>query len=124
MSAANRLNLNVLLKKWQAILRLQDWDITIKYKRHYDMDDNKAGGVSWIKRRKIARISVLDPIDIGTGWNSEDVEATVVHELLHIQFCMIDDFSGVSADLFEQAIEATTNSLIRLDRTALNKRLK
>ena len=112
-------DLSALVAKWQPILRLQDWDITAIYERHFAMDDGKQGGVKWLRRLKQARIRVLDPSDYGVQWQPQDVEATVVHEMLHVHFALVDDYVSLSLDLFEQSIEAISLALIRLDRQTL-----
>jgi hypothetical protein len=115
-------DLNALTKKWQAILRLQDWTIEAGYKRAFDMPDGKQGGCTWVRRLKRALISVLDPQDYGPDpvAGSQDIEATLVHELLHIHFALVDDFAGVSMDLFEQSIDAIAIALVRLDRASVS----
>jgi len=110
-----------LVVKWQAILRLQDWDIEARYRRAFDMDDNKQGGCSWMRRLRQARVSILDPLDYSPNprWDDvQDIEATLVHELLHIHFALVDDYQNLSLDLFEQSIEAIAQALIELHRQA------
>lgn len=112
--------LTELTAKWQRILRLQDWTIRIVYKRHYDMADGKAGTVGWCVKKKTAWIDVLDPQDYQPNPDLSippDVELTVVHELLHLQFALVDDLStGTKEDLFEQAIHDISSALVNLDR--------
>ena len=56
------------LRKWQRILRLQDWDIKIELRRGFDMGENKAGTVSWVLSKKTALIKdILDPLDYDPG---------------------------------------------------------
>lgn len=117
----NRPDLYALVNKWARIMRLQDWVIGIVYKRHYEMDDGKGGTVVWCVRKKNAWITILDPIDY--QHNPEecippDVELTVVHELTHLQFALLDDMSlqGLKEDVFEQAVHDISSALVLLDR--------
>ena len=52
--------LEKLLKKWQKILRLQDWVISISFAHHYQLvSSQRVGEVSSNLEQKDAHISVL-----------------------------------------------------------------
>lgn len=115
----NKPNLEELLKKWQAILRLQDWDVTIKYYRHYDMDEDVKGGVRMCVTKKTARISILDPDDFDPSIPLPlDVEGTVVHELVHLHLAILDDYEGIKVTLMEQVVDALSKALMDRERAA------
>lgn len=113
-------DLEAMLLRWTPILRLQDWTIRIVYKRHFDMADGKGGTIGWCLRKKTAWIKVLDPQDYQPNPEESippDVELTVVHELLHLHFALVDDlFSGIKEDLLEQSIHDISMALIALNR--------
>jgi hypothetical protein len=80
-------DLEALVAKWKPILRLEDWDIEIEYARKYELADGCAECNANIMRN-LCTIKILDPNDINPDEdaNTRNVEATVVHELLHIHF--------------------------------------
>jgi len=100
-----------LLKRWQGLLRLQDWDIDINY------DEIRAyhhGSVNWDTVSSRAVISLTDPLK----YNKHDaivdynIEVSIIHELVHIVLFIIDtsEFSGDSKDMYERGI----NKIARL----------
>lgn len=109
--------LQSLLAKWQPILRLQDWDIDIMFVKPCELDPNTGGEVIRMDPKKAARIKVLDPDHYDPCLIiKQDVEYTVVHELVHVYFAAIDDFKGTDDTLYEQAIHRIATSLLFLDR--------
>lgn len=118
--------LQELCAYWQSVLRLQDWDIRVKVSRLAEMPEAAQGYCTWTLETKQATIQVLDPSDYEglQGENAalwpQDLEATLVHELLHVHFAYIAEYgSGRKFRLpLEQAIEAITHGLVRLKRQA------
>jgi len=112
-------DLNQLCEKWKEILRLQDWDTKITLTRKYNMwQENVQGEVSFTTPKKMAVIHVIDPIDYDPSIVVEqDIEKTVVHELLHLHLAewsdMTEDGTPVSG---EQAINALAGALVNLSR--------
>ena len=103
-------------REWQAILRLQDWDITaeiVRGKQMVERDDS--GNVRWNDKHRIARISILDPVDHeGPEFVGElDHEETLVHELLHLHFAGLDHEDETT---FELAINRISEALVKLKR--------
>lgn len=115
---ATRPDLAALLAKWQPILRLQDWDIEIIYVQAFELDQYTGGKVIRCDAKKTARIKVLeldchDPCLIVKN----DTEYTVVHELLHLHFAVIDNFKeGAETALYEQAVHRIAMALLELSR--------
>ncbi|CCF83479.1 hypothetical protein [Nitrolancea hollandica] len=69
---------------WQRKLRLQDWDIKIRFVTRKEMD-GKDGQVNYHSHIKRARIDILHPDEERPGAVEPlDIENTIVHELLHI----------------------------------------
>lgn len=116
----NKLNLKELLKKWQAILRLQDWNIKIRWVKHYDLANDTKGQCRWVLGKKAALISILEPEDFDPSikWE-QDPECTVVHELLHLHIAPLDDgdeWRGLKDKMMEQAICSISEALVNCDR--------
>ncbi|GIO36211.1 hypothetical protein J41TS12_10720 [Paenibacillus antibioticophila] len=108
--------LRIRCTEWQKILRLQDWIVVLEIKRGRDMPiNNVCGSCSWELTQKMAAISILDPIDYPPDSIApNDMELTLVHELLHLHFCSIEpDGASVAG---EQAIESISWGLIALAR--------
>ncbi len=112
---------NRLLEYWQRQLRLQDWWIQVKIARGngLNLPAGVQGRCSWTLQRREAFIRILDPID----WDRDcvypqDMEETLVHELLHLHFAPFDTFKaeGHKDIASEQAINAIAHSLVSLKR--------
>lgn len=112
-------DLVVFLEKWQKIMHLQDWDISIRLARPFEIGPDRGGEVTRVEAKKVAVVSVLNPADFDPGKIiTHDPEYTVVHELVHLHFSLIDDFDGVKDTLYEQAVHLLAKSLISLDRSS------
>lgn len=73
-----------LLRHWQRKLRLQDWDIEIRFVSKDEMT-GRDGTVQYHTHLKTARIEVLRPgEERPNAWIPYDIENTIVHELLHL----------------------------------------
>jgi hypothetical protein len=110
--------LDAWLREWRKALRLQDWNVKIECKREKDMEFAACHGLcNYSTSLKNATITIRDSLDFkdGGGW-PEDVEATVVHELLHLHFAPIHISKGLGNTLQEQAIEVLAQCLVALKR--------
>lgn len=78
-------------KEWQKRLRLQDWIVKAGIYRARDMDLNECQGECvWHTKTKLATIRLIDPVDYPEGLiEDQDMEKTLVHELLHLHFAPI-----------------------------------
>lgn len=98
-----------VMHKWQHILHLDAWDIRIKLCRRSDMFDQQAQGENnWTLATRQAVIHVLDPVDYPHDTEFEqNMERTVVHELLHLHFAPFepDDDNSLEYLAMEQTIE-------------------
>lgn len=104
-----------LCLKWQRILRLQDWTIYIRFARHYEISANVAGEVDVVVLKKTARISIIEPIDYhNQAFCAQDIEKTVVHELLHLHFAQHD--AALTLTTEEQAVESLACAFVGLTR--------
>jgi hypothetical protein len=106
------------LAEWQKALRLQDWLLRIEIKREKDMESEGCHGTChYSPALKNATIVLRDSIDFrdGAGY-PEDLEATIVHELLHLHFAPFYITKGLVNTFQEQAIEVIAHSLVGLKR--------
>lgn len=113
-------NLQTICTYWQKRLRLQDWDIKIKYERFRRMQ-NSTGQIPWgqiqmNQEYRSARILILHPSDNEQARG--DIEETVVHELLHIHFSEVRPQAIKPGDDIaeERVINALAQALITLHK--------
>jgi hypothetical protein len=121
-------DLRRLLERWQKMLRLQQWHIKIRYARSREMLIPDEGTISWGRcmlndNHLRATILILHPDDYEDqlyGSGREEIEATIVHELLHVQMCgMRDAIKGpdpAGDTVEEQVINVNSELLVALDR--------
>lgn len=111
-----------LMAEWQEVLRLQDWTITLMISRGNGLDipQGNQGHCDMVFRRKEGRIQLLDPIDFPKNTSSpQDMEVTLVHELLHFHFVGFDRrLNEDEQDLSEHAVNALSYALVGLKRKA------
>lgn len=100
---------------WQKLLRLQDWIVTAKVARYYELEHHGCDAqILHSVPNKEADLLIMDPGDVGDG-EPHDMDWLIVHELLHLHTTPIyeDEDKDVEA---EQAIESITYGLIALER--------
>ena len=115
---ANRQTEESLLEEWQNRLGLQDWAIILRYNcKREDMDDPdySIGETNWNATSKCARIQIISEKEYGTNrMLPYDFEKTLVHELLHCKFSMIDkDLNTYEGIVAEQARHQLIDDLAR-----------
>lgn len=111
--------LNKQLLYWQKILYLQDWTVSIKVCRQWEMHDKETlAQCQWYLERKDAVISVIHPQDLG-GLSSRflfgeeaDYDVSLVHELLHLHFAAF--FREGDEVGHEQAINAISRGMVKM----------
>lgn len=113
--------LRSLAKMWQKRLNLSDWDVVVNIARKDDMPEESQGACHYQAVKKQAIIQVIHPDDYEGGghWN-QDMERTLVHELLHLHFAEKTPYAELSKDYLElveeRVIEATSQALVDLRR--------
>jgi len=78
-----------------------------------------AACVAYCNKNAMAHVQIVDPIDYqsGDGGWEQDMEASLVHELLHLRFgCVKFDEDDYRDDMFERAIDVTARALVDLSR--------
>lgn len=112
------------LRYWQGVLRLRDWKVQLVVERIHEMRDEERertlhGFIEQLPEERLAKIHLLDPDDYPpTCWTPDDLETTLVHELLHLYFKPLEpeEKSAVYRIAEEQAINAMAEALTTLDR--------
>jgi hypothetical protein len=106
---------------WQKRLNLEDWKIEIAMARAGDLRPKTLGNIHWDLDKKAAVIHVLDPADYRMPWRDmlDDMEFTVVHELIHLGFApVLSDIQRSDANRREEehAVNQMATALLKLDR--------
>ena len=108
-----------LLKEWQPRLDLTDWIIKVNENvSPNDMQSQDAcGECIGDTVHKTAIINIMDEKDYGDRVIPFDKEKTLVHELLHCKFAMIDDSGNDIFDRYiHQLIEDLAKALVKAKR--------
>jgi hypothetical protein len=105
------------LQVWQDRMNLKDWDIRVNLVRSDQLEPKTLGNVHWDTDVKKATISVLSPLDYRLEHQAmlEDMECTVVHELVHIELASLPR-SDASRRTEEHAVNEIAAALLRLAR--------
>lgn len=108
------------LAYWQKRLRLNDWIVKVEIARQREFStSDRLGEVTFNIHTKTALIKILNPVDYD-DWDKQDMENTLVHELLHLHFAYIHYHFGKNSDFYEmfeeQAIESIASGLISAER--------
>ena len=111
-----------LLDEWTQRLGLKDWFITLETDvKEKDMPLKDSDGcISYTESIKAARIQIISPLERGEALRPFDMELTLVHELLHIKFCLLergDDWDNkLQLRLLHQMIDDIARALVEAKR--------
>lgn len=108
---------NGRLPIWQQRLNLQDWKIAIIMSHPADLKPKTLGNIHWDADKKSAVIRVLDASDYRLPFREmlEDMEFTVVHELIHLELSSLPRSDASRRDE-EHAVNTIADALLKLDR--------
>jgi hypothetical protein len=109
------------LALWQQRLNLQDWNITVAMARTGELKPKTLGNIHWDLPKKTALIHVLDPADYKLPFHEmlQDMEFTVVHELIHLELApILSDLQRSDANRREEehSVNHMADALLKLDR--------
>jgi hypothetical protein len=109
--------LNERLAIWQQRLSLQDWKISIIMSHPSDLKPKTLGNIHWDSDTKSAVIRVLDASDYRLPYKDmvDDMEFTVVHELIHLELSSLPRSEASRRDE-EHAVNQIASALLKLDR--------
>ena len=111
-------HLEELLEQWKSILHLEQWDISLRIRRQKDfLEGDNQGEITFNRVERQAVIHILDPIDWVDIPFNQDMEETLVHELLIIYA----DFEPEDSDslqyiLWHRIIDSMARVLVYLKR--------
>lgn len=106
------MNYAELLEKWQARLGLSEWTIDLKPESIPDdfTLQNVAGETEWTESNKCAVIRILREDCYGDRIVPFNWEKTLVHELLHLKFCLLGESGN---DLQDRYVHQLIDDLAR-----------
>ena len=113
---------NERLAVWQQRLNLKDWNISIVVARATELKPKTLGNVHWDLPKKTAIIRVLDPADYQLPYREmlQDMEFTIVHELIHLELApILSDLQRSEANRRqeEHSVNHMADALLKLDRS-------
>src|SRR5579859_7357454 len=105
------------LAVWQQRLKLQDWKISVVMAHPSDLKPKTLGNIHWDADKKSAVIRVLDASDYRLACRDmlDDMEFTVVHELIHLELSSLPRSEASRRDE-EYAVNQLADALLALDR--------
>jgi hypothetical protein len=105
------------LKSWQKRLHLEDWRIDARIVRATELKPDTLGNPKWNTLNHTAAIKVLSPLDYETTPAEiiEDMEYTVVHELVHLQLSVLPRDLN-KRDVEEVVVNKISDALMSLDK--------
>lgn len=106
---------------WQKRLNLQDWDVSLEVVRATDLKPKTLGNIHWDTEKRTAVLRVLDPADYTLPFHEmlDDMEFTVVHELIHLDIApVLSNFTRSDANRREEehAVNHMADALLHLER--------
>jgi hypothetical protein len=106
---------------WQKRLNLDDWNISVVIVPASELKPKTLGNVHWELEKKTATIRVLDPADYRLPFREmlQDMEFTVVHELIHLELApVLSDLHRSDANRRdeEHAVNHVADALLNVGR--------
>jgi hypothetical protein len=103
------------LRTWQDRLNLNDWKITVNLVPSTALEPKTLGNIHWDMNKKQATIRVLSASEYKLPTNEmlDDMEFTVVHELVHLHLASLPH-TDASRRPEERAVNELARALIRL----------
>lgn len=102
---------------WQKRLGLDAWKIVVKQSAPGELRPGTLGNIYWDVDTHTARIRVLQATSYKTPYRValEDMEFTVLHELIHLELASLPRSEASRGDE-EEAVNAMTKALLTLGR--------
>lgn len=105
------------VRVWQKRLHLDDWKIEARIVRTSELKPETLGNLKWNTVSRTATIKVLNPSDYDLAPTdiAEDIEYTVVHELIHLQLSVLPRDSSKKG-IEEQVVNKLADALMQFER--------
>ncbi len=105
------------LRMWQNRLHLDDWKVTLRIVHSSELKPNTLGNLKWNHTDHTAVMKVLNPEDyeLPAADIPEDMEYTVVHELIHLQLSVLPRDLQMK-DVEESVVNKIADALMAMQR--------
>jgi hypothetical protein len=102
---------------WQKRLHLDEWTIETRVVRKSELKPETLGNLKWNLAKHTAVIRVLSPLDydMPAADVPEDMEYTVVHEMIHLQLAVLPRDPNAK-ETEEQVVNRIADALMALDK--------
>jgi hypothetical protein len=102
---------------WQKRLALEAWNVSIFAVRKSDLRPGTLGNIHWDRDKRTAVIRVLDASDYRMPFRDtlNDLEFTVVHELIHLELVSLPRSEASRSDE-EYAVNNLASALLKFER--------
>lgn len=112
--------LETLCMTWKKRLGLSHWDITIRFAESGELEEWNEGRVLHKQCQEHALILIKRSEEYNAlEGREQDIEETIVHELLHLVFGLFPEASSdLEEKVFDQSLDRVARVLIRLSRGA------
>ena len=105
--------------EWKVILGLENWDIKTLLVRQSEIPGDQ-GECQWSLTNRVGIIKITTNEDWDNKYFKQDMEKTLVHELLHLHFSHIKDYcidhNTSENAIFEKDIDLLARTLVGLKR--------
>lgn len=112
--------LKKLCSFWQNQLKLNNWRIIVGIKNLTEFNNKQSlSEIEFVSALNKAVIKILDPSDYPQSPFEQDMEISLVHELLHLHFALFEPKSDDLLEflIMESTIEQLANILVEMKRT-------
>lgn len=113
-----------MLDYWQKLLGLTDWKVALKtdcFSSEMKLQ-GCAGENEWAESIKTSVIRIIKEEEYGERIAPFDLEKTLVHELLHLKFCLLGESGNELQDRYvHQLIDDLARALVAAKRFSLNE---
>lgn len=107
---------------WQNQLKLNNWRIVVEIKKLTEFNNKQSlSEIEFTSALNKAAIKILDPSDYPQTPFEQDMEISLVHELLNLHFALFEPKSDDSLEflIMESTIEQLANILVEMKRTKI-----
>lgn len=111
------LRMEELLEEWKKRLGLEEWTISLEDGLYELSLPDCAGCTEWTEVNKTAKIQLIDEKAYGERIVPYDKEKTLVHELLHLKMCFLQESENeLQNRIVHQLIEDMAKALVSAKR--------
>lgn len=106
------------LERWQRLLRLQDWTITLRVNvTSADMPSaGSFGDVEYVESTKTGTVYIVNPDTLPKAMREQfNFNRTYLHELLHLKMSLLDDCNPMQDRILHQIIDDIAKAITEIE---------